>query len=98
MAEEISLHKIYWMQIVITVVFGIFAYYSLDLGWISRGTNDYPLVLLIHLVFVIAIPLLYVRFMIKRDFRTSLRASTRNIGTNFLLINVICALVFIINI
>ncbi|TFF85828.1 MAG: hypothetical protein EU551_03230 [Promethearchaeota archaeon] len=98
MAEEISEAKIYWIQFIITIIFGFFIYYSLDLGWISTGTNDYFIILLIHLVFDIIIPLLYLKFLIKHDFWTALKASTKNIGTNFILINVICALVFIINI
>jgi hypothetical protein len=98
MAEEISEDKIYWIQFIITIIFGIFIFYSLDLGWISTGTNDYFIILLMHLIFDITIPLLYLKFLIKHDFLTSLKASLKNMGTNFLLINVICALVFIINI
>ncbi len=101
----ISDEKIYWIQIFITVSFGIIAYYILE-AIFPYGVPDIELmhvaslwiVSAIYFLLLLGIPLALMILKYKEELRTSIKRSLKSFGTQLCLFILILGLTFLINI
>jgi len=97
---------IYWIQIIISVIFGISTYYLVEIGWPSwapvipfmRIAGNFVVILGLYLISFLVIPFLIMFIGCRENLKESLIGPLRNIGTNFLLYLLLCGIVFMLNI
>jgi magnesium-transporting ATPase (P-type) len=104
--NKISEAKIYWVQIMISIIFGIMTYYileytqpsdyfSLPLGGFFIG---FGLMAGIYGMSLLTVPILIYHFKGKTRYYTGFRKAIKSLGTQIALYFLICGFVFMINI
>lgn len=104
--DKISEAKIYWVQIMISVLLGITTYYVLEhtrpsdvfdlpLGGFFTGLG---LMAAIYVLSLLTLPILIYHFKGKTRYYTGFRKALKSLGTQIALYFLVCGFVFMINI
>ncbi len=98
--------KLYWLQIGITVIIGIAAFYIFDAGLFNVILGSDPahpwslrvlVIIILQIVLIVAIPFIILYIKTQKSVSGCVKTSFRNIGTNLVLIILIFAVMLMLN-
>ena len=104
---EPLVEKLYWVQIAITVVIGISAFYLFEAGLISNVFLSDPIrelnarvftVLGVHLIIIVAVSAITLRIKTERSIFECIKVPLKNLGTNVIILFLVFGLTYMLNI
>ena len=104
---EPIVEKLYWVQIAITIIMGISAYYLFEAGLISRVFGNDPIqqwntrvfiVLLAQLIITVAVSTITLKIKTEKTVFECIKVPIKNLGTNLILIFLVFGLTYMLNI